>query len=365
MRFSRAGAILLPLVLGGHLNAAPLYQMVDLGTLGGTFAAASHINDSGTITGNSKDASGNEYAFVYANGQMASLGTDNGLVPLARNINASGQIEGNLSNGDLFVWSNGTFTDIPLPAGDSHCRGNGFNDSGEITGQITVSTGQILAFLYNPANGGSFTTIGTMGGKSTDFSYGSSINDSGQIEGDSINSNGLDHAFIWTNGSFQDLGTFGGPASSGVKINNQGHASGTSQTPGDASSDLFFYNGTTMIDGGTLGGDFANANDMNDNDEIVGSSYLSDNTTEDAFVYLGSKMYDLNNLVPPDSGWTFTAATGVNNSGDIVADAVDANGDEHAFLLTPLPEPASLACIATTALFMTRRPAKSRSGRES
>jgi uncharacterized protein (TIGR03437 family) len=54
-----------------------------------------------------------------------------------------------------------------------------------------------------------------------------------------------------------------------------------------------------------------------------------------AFLYLGGKIYDLNTLVTNANGWTLTNATAVNDAGQIVGGGF-VNGQEHAFLLTPV-----------------------------
>jgi probable HAF family extracellular repeat protein len=338
---------------------ATSYSMTDLGNLGGTITTVAGINSSGQITGNSLDAGGNSFAFLYANGHMTSLGNDNAVGVKARAINSSGVIEGNLSNGDLFTWSNGTFTDLGLAPGTTQSKGNGFNDSGEIAGQAKLTDGTYQAFLYNPANGGSFMLLGTLGGmpSSTQFSYASSINSSGQIEGDSINSNGDDHAYVWTNGSWNDLGTFGGPASSGIAVNNLGHATGVAFLTASVGH-VFLYNGTKLIDCGTLGGNYGNAGGLNNQDMIVGYCELADNVTNHAFIYSNGVMTDLNTLIPANTGWTLTDARGINDAGDIAAEGTNAAGQQDSFLLTPiyLPEPTACAiCAAAIPLLTYRR----------
>jgi probable HAF family extracellular repeat protein len=67
---------------------------------------------------------------------------------------------------------------------------------------------------------------------------------------------------------------------------------------------------------------------------------------------LGWGGVDLNQLIPGNSGWTLTSATGINNLGQIVGYGVDPQGDYHAYELTPVanevPEPSMLAllCLA-------------------
>jgi probable HAF family extracellular repeat protein len=45
--------------------------------------------------------------------------------------------------------------------------------------------------------------------------------------------------------------------------------------------------------------------------------------------------YSVNSLIPADSGWTLVVATGINEAGQIVGSGLVANGETHAFLLTP------------------------------
>jgi len=46
-------------------------------------------------------------------------------------------------------------------------------------------------------------------------------------------------------------------------------------------------------------------------------------------------LVDLNTLVPANCGFTITDAVAINDSGQILCDATNASGDEHAILLTP------------------------------
>ena len=46
-------------------------------------------------------------------------------------------------------------------------------------------------------------------------------------------------------------------------------------------------------------------------------------------------MINLNTLIPTGTGFTLTDAVAINDSGQILCDATNSNGSEHAVLLTP------------------------------
>jgi probable HAF family extracellular repeat protein len=52
-------------------------------------------------------------------------------------------------------------------------------------------------------------------------------------------------------------------------------------------------------------------------------------------------MQDLNNLIPPKSGWVLEYAASINNRGQITGSGT-INGETHAFLLTPISSPPRL-----------------------
>ena len=54
------------------------------------------------------------------------------------------------------------------------------------------------------------------------------------------------------------------------------------------------------------------------------------------FVYRTGTLQNLNNLIPGGSGYQIQNATGINDNGQIVANATDsATGQTHALLLNP------------------------------
>ena len=99
---------------------------------------------------------------------------------------------------------------------------------------------------------------------------------------------------------------------------------------------------------GALGGTASYAADVNNNGQVVGYAVL--NSVQHAFVYENNQMTDLNNLVDSGLGWTLNRARAVNDLGQIVGYGTNASGQIRAFLLTPIPEPSTLALLTAAAL---------------
>ena len=175
-------------------------------------------------------------------------------------------------------------------------------------------------------------SLGTLRGPSV----ARGINDAGEIVGDF---NSGSEAFLYSNGTMNALGTLGGPSSVAFCINSLGQIAGASITSG-YQSDIFLYSDGSMQDLGA--GDAAFG--INDSGQIVGDTGESGNT---AFLYSNGTMYDLNTLIPANSGWKLQQARAINDSGQICGIGFTATGIQDGFLLTPTstPEPSALAIL--------------------
>ena len=74
--------------------------MIDLGTLGGTFSAATSVNAEGQVAGHAETASGETHAFRWdpVNRSMRDLGTLGGKSSYAQGINDRGDVVGYSEN---------------------------------------------------------------------------------------------------------------------------------------------------------------------------------------------------------------------------------------------------------------------------
>src|SRR5579864_480337 len=292
---------------------AQKYTVTDLGTLGGSFAFAIGINDSGEVVGYSAFANPppgygySSHAFLYSNGTMTDLGTLGGASSYAEGINGSGEVVGS-----SYILTGNIFGDL-----NSH------------------------AFLYS---NGMMKDLGTLGSPYDDLSdsFAQAINASGQVVGGSNLPgdirNYTSHAFLYSNGAMKDLGTLGASTSYAYGINDSGQVVGASGLPGNSGSHTFLYSNGTITDLGTLGGCCSEGYGINASGEVVGRASISGYPAwvTVAFLYISSKgMTDLNTLIPTGSGWTLYSAQAINDKGQIAALGL-INGSQHAFLLTPI-----------------------------
>lgn len=316
------------------------YTITDLGTLGGDTSQAFAVNKEGYVVGLAKRSAQIYHAFVWDGETMTDLGTLDGQQSIAFGINDSGQVAGwsHTSSGDNrgFLWENGSMQPLGT-LGGADSQANGVNNSGQVVGSASIvdNTDPSDPFEYPHAflwQNGSMQDLGTLGG---DQSYAYGINDTGQVVGQAVVGGAGDppgHAFLWQNNSMQDLGTLGGYLSLAQAINNSGQVVGWSHLP-NWNKHAFLWKDNVMQDLGTLGGNLSEAYDINDAGQVVGYSTNSAQQGH-AVLWENGQMKDLNTLIPADSGWVLWSARGINKRGQITGHGV-INGQTHGFLLTP------------------------------
>jgi probable HAF family extracellular repeat protein len=332
------------------------YTVTDLGSLAGPTSGADFINNNGWVAGQADVDSVFRYAHAWiwtGSGALQNLGSFGGpqSVSIPTGLNDNGWVVGqsDISNGGAthgFLWTGGgTIQDIGGFGGQNTIP-LGINDAGVIVGSSQKSDGTYGGFTWS-------------NGVMSAFGAGlipTCISNSGQIAGGIVAADGSvseTHGFIVTAGTVHDIGTLGGSAAYVNAINGNGLLTGESYT---ASGQLHaFVYSNTIQDIGTLGGPDSYGYGINSSGVLVGTAQIDSARDTRAFVYASSAgMVDLNSLIDPSSGWILTAAESINNTGDIVGTGINAQGQQHAFLLTPtaVPVPQSVSLLAFGAAFI-------------
>jgi probable HAF family extracellular repeat protein len=248
--------------------AATRWTITDiLPTWGGI---AQGINNRGEVTGwmyNSSPIPGH-VAFIWRNGELRDLGVPAGeFATQGFSISNNGFIVGD-TNQRPAIWSNGTWTVVPL-----YGTFNDVNEAGVAVGGFRFPGGlDASAAVYKD---GVITDLGTIPG-GTGYSFAEALNNAGTIVGIATLPtppfSGLwkFRGFVYENGVMRDIGTLGGDSSYLYDINNSGTAVGCSQVPGGRLVATTYSAGVLQPLAAIPGNSCAKA--INERGDIIGSS---------------------------------------------------------------------------------------------
>jgi probable HAF family extracellular repeat protein len=329
-----------------------LSTIIDLGTLGGDHTDAYAINASAQVTGDSYLADRSEHAYFRDRSGMHDLGIlPGGTFSVGNAINDSGQVAGfaNINpddpNNHAFRWDPATGLHDLGSLGGEDTVAWAMNSFGEVAGESALPTGNYAAFLFS---NGTMDDIGSLGGG---YARATGINDTDQVVGFSnLPGSFTQHAFLWDSvHGMRDLGTLGGDTSSANAINASGQVVGFSSPTGSSQEHAFLWDSVHgMQDLGTLPGyEESYARAVSDRGQVVGESLYQNGRIFfcHAFLYGHGTMTDLNDLLPPGSGWTLSSAYAINNAGQVVGTGTTADGHLHAYLLTLNHKPTDLQAV--------------------
>lgn len=344
------------------------YRVVAIDTLGGDRNFANDISDTGFVTGNSRKAGGSQlFPYVWQAGAAEEIPILPGVPTFGRGfgVNDSGVVAGESGNGPSKAFRYDSVTDSivdlgGLPGGSGGVA-NDINDAGVIVGAASNGV-EVRAFVSDGAAGGPLIDLGTPLGTPDSFARAYGVSESGVIAGVARNaSDTASEPTLWLEESpgVYTPTTIGSPADGAFgeafAVTDDGRAVGRYSDPVSGQTRAFFYDGSSSVDLGLLPGetfDNARALDVNDAGQIVGFVADFDNAPSfggAAVLWHSGAIFDLNELIPADSGWDLLSANGVNSRGQIVGFGTLA-GETRAFLLTPVPEPCGLAMVGVASL---------------
>ncbi|MCK4999120.1 MAG: hypothetical protein KAS23_06285 [Anaerohalosphaera sp.] len=322
------------------------------------------INDAGQIVGMSQ-------AYEYDNGTPILYRPgeyDNAvdLMPNQRNTgtirpvnNNYGQIIGTrmtLNNSDFVVVAilfdeSGQGNNIVIEMPDFlESRPLSTNDLGQIPGSTQAGA------LINSTLPYTMTEFALPQGHNAASAY--AVNNSGQAVGwASWQSDPTQHAALFEQGRTICLGTLGGQESIAFSVNNFGQIVGAAtDASGRRIATVFDSTGQgNNIPIGTIGHEGSVAFSINDNGWVIGmtsnSSFFPDGGT---FLFDGNEAIDLQSCISLDLDWNIEQVWDINNLNQIIGWGY-LDGQQRAFLMTPVPEPATLTILAIGTLLIRRR----------
>lgn len=357
----------------------PRYTITDLGAGATPFI----INNNGLIVGSLTAADGTSHAVVWEKGVLKDISVPGlrGKNSSGFSLNESGMFVGQAEtsttepNGEdfcgykaygsptpgttcvPFLWQGGVMTPL-LTLGGRNGFALAISNQRVVAGAAENTTrdldcGSPQQFQFKPVfwQNGRVQELPTPPGDTTGAVF--AMNDNGQMVGGAGPCRDFDpitgtyfrqnHALLWQNGQFTDLGNLGGGAGKSpfgnlaFGINNQGQVVGHANLKGEKISHAFLWTQALgMRDLGALPGDFnSNAVGINDKGEIVGLSADAEFNIR-AVRWINGVPIDLNTLVDGKSDLYLLLAGSINARGEIIGNAENSKGEAHGFVATPV-----------------------------
>lgn len=367
------------LIFAAVPSPAQDYGFIDLGTLGGSYSYALCITENGIIAGWATNTTGAKRPVLWIDGIIQDMGAPPGFnVGEVVAVNETGQAavlgEANPQAYGGFFWEDGNYTGLGSLPDRNECIPEDIDAYGRIVGScLTLGAGNAAAFIWEA---GEMSDLGTLSGSAR--AYG--INQLGQVvghcRGNQPGGDGLQKAFLWENGTMIELAALPGRTNSqAFDINDLGEAAGSSWYPTGPYSltvdraTLWRADGGEIVDlGYTPGPPVCSGNPyypdnialaINNRDQVVGHAQcIASGGSLAGFLWDDGIMYNLNDLVPPGSGWDLIKATDINDNGMIVGFGTPPGGDFElrAFLLVPQVTPVNDDALPARTVLLGAQP---------
>jgi probable HAF family extracellular repeat protein len=276
-------------------------------------------------------------------GMTTTLPTPQGYLSSAFAINDAGKVAGD-SGGEAAFWENGTRTDLGSLGGMGSLA-LAVNDQGDVAGWARAPV-RLHAFLSSSTQPLPLQDLGTSP-PLFDQSAAFGVNCDRVVVGQSFYASGFTRRFVamaWTQASgIVDLP--GGNVNlmssdmAAFDISNAGWAVGFEPASATDSRPIRWsrnvqgqWQRTVLPTLSGIAAGMNQAHSVNNHGQIVGTSMDSQNRQR-ACLWEAGMAYDLNSLLPANSGWALDVAREINDRGEITGRG-RLNGQQRVFLLT-------------------------------
>lgn len=306
-------------------SALPQYRLTDVSIPNYSYSSSYGLNNNGQVL-----IYTNGRGYIWKDYKQTQVGTLGGYTALM-DINDSGIAVGTSSNSSnqnrAFMWDGTNLVDLGSLSVSSSCAW-GINEKGQIVGYVGSYVSEYKAFLWED---GEMIALSTLGGK---WNQAFGINNNGVVVGCTEDNYGKYYACLWENNQVKAIG--GDLGAQAFAVNDKKQVVGCSGGKGF----LWQNNTFTYLSNLGYGG---SANDINEDGLIVGWAASQPTGQTHAVIWDNEKMADLNNYINAP-GWTLSLAYAINDRGQIAGVGLY-NGQQRAFLLTPVPEPSSIFAL--------------------
>jgi len=283
---------------------------------GSFFTSPLAISGNGEVVGYSYSSPGaGFYLDAWKNGGVTTTYfSQDGSEGVSAAVNSQGSIVGGATEYG-YLLQNGTSTAL-WSQYSSYFSAYGINSSGTIAGVVvTPGSAEQAAIWQN----GTVTKLGTLSGVITNpSSVANAINDSGEIVGFSWLPGYVTHAVSWSNGAITDLGVLAtGDHSLASAISSNGEIAGVDGN-NSGSWAVTWQNGAIAKLPQFRGASVVIVNGINSSGVVTGIISEYGGATTHAAAWINGQAIDLNTLLPANSGWCLSQATGINDNGQIV-----------------------------------------------
>lgn len=348
--------------------AGPTYSIYDIGVVqtNDIGSQAFGISENGIATGRSLGSPTQAFSWTVGGGLMGlpNLASPSRPFSQGNGVNNAGTVVGTGSTTAFgsdplpLIWSGGSVSQLPLPAGQTLGRAYDINNNDVAVGSVNGGSLEVGAMYFSGS--ASIITQTTSNGCFMRTAFG--INDSGLVVGFGVDPNNAARnvGFLYdsVNNTASEVGALTGDNGAiAFGVSNGGYVVGASML-NQGSGRPFIW---------TLGGGIQEiplpAGTSQGSARGVNSSGWAVGTASSAFavpfLYNGSQTFALQDLLPSGSGWdlsmnTSSSAMGISDNGIIVGTGIH-NGETHAYAMVPVPFPAAVALFGIAGVGWRRR----------